>query len=113
MYEEINYTNAALYIIGRDTNCQTLITRTHYKQRTAERSSPADSPLGSELRDQDMRKFERCFDRSQFFFNCGFVKLDFSPHLAFTVAFTSHYLRQPRTPESMPSDGMCQILCLS
>lgn len=79
MYEEINYTNAALYIIGRDTNGQILITRTHYKQQTVERISPADFPLGSKLREQDMRKLERCFDRFKFFFNCGFVKLDFSP----------------------------------
>lgn len=62
------------------------------------------------FRKQVMRKFERCFDRFKFFGNCGFVKLDFPPHLAFTVAFTSHYWRQPRTPESMPSDGMCQML---
>lgn len=27
MYEEINYTNAELYTIGRDTNGQALVTR--------------------------------------------------------------------------------------
>lgn len=39
----------------------------------------ADFPLGSPLGKQDMRKFERYLDRLKFFFNCGFVKLDFTP----------------------------------
>lgn len=46
MYEERNYTNAPLYIIGSDTICQALITRAH-KQWMAEHFSPADCPLGS------------------------------------------------------------------
>lgn len=68
MYEEINYTNAALHITGKDTNCQTLIPCTHYKQRTAGHRTPAGPPLGSELGEQDTRKFERCFDRFKFLF---------------------------------------------
>lgn len=47
MYEEINYTNAALYIMWSNANCQALIACTPLQTRAAERLSPAGFPLGS------------------------------------------------------------------
>lgn len=68
-----------------------------------------DHNLGSRL----WESLKGVLTDSNSLFNCGVVKPNFSPDSAFTVAITSHYWRQPRTPESMPTDGMCQIFCLS
>lgn len=50
--------------------------------------------------------------QAQVLLNCGLWNSasPTTPSPAFTLAFTSHYLRQQRLPESMPSDSMCQML---
>lgn len=68
-----------------------------------------DHNLGSRL----WESLKGVLTGSNSFFNCGVVKSKFSPDPAFTVAITSHYWRQPRTPESVPTDGLGQTSRLS